>query len=441
MVRRFSHAVGMALVIVAALAIPAVGSSTSASAQTVVDGCTIVANPTSTDFTSCPGADLAGADLSGVNLSFADFAGADLATCTGQFPFPDCSGADLNDANLSQANLTNTTLVYCVNGNGPGMPPSCAAATFENATLDNTNLSDADLVVPTLDEGVYIGSAVADFTDATLTGANFTGTALVPFNQTVTATSGAGASVMWSTPGTASGATPGSCTPASGSTFPVGTTTVTCQVLDAYGNAATGTFQVTVEPFTQVLVPENNAVVSGISYLDASASDAAGVNKVVFELSGGTLSNRVIATAKPTEYGWLGQWNTTTVPNGVYSLVSLATDADNDTDTSTPVSVTVDNPPPSSTVLIPSSGASVSGVSSVLNASTSANVSKVTYELSGGPSDLVDQVIATGTPTYYGWLTEWNTTSVPNGAYSLQSVAFAGGESGPSASISITVDN
>jgi hypothetical protein len=157
-----------------------------------------------------------------------------------------------------------------------------------------------------------------------------------------------------------------------------------------------------VEPFTQVLVPANDAVVSGLSYLDASASDAAGVTKVVFELSGGTLTNQVIATANLTEYGWLAQWNTTTVPNGVYSLVSLATDADNDTDTSTPVSVTVDNPPPSSTVLLPSSGASVSGASSVLNASASANVSRVTYELSGGPSDLVDQVIATGTPTYYG---------------------------------------
>jgi hypothetical protein len=78
------------------------------------------------------------------------------------------------------------------------------------------------------------------------------------------------------------------------------------------------------------------------------------------------------------------------------------------------------------------------GASSVLDA---ANVSIVTYELSGGPSDLVGDVIATGTLTYYGWQAEWNTTSVSDGSYSLQSVAHAGGESGPSVSISITVDN
>ena len=43
-------------------------------------------------------------------------------------------------------------------------------------------------------------------------------------------------------------------------------------------------------------------------------------------MSGGTLTNQVIATATPTIYGWLAQWNTTTVPNGTYSLESVATD-------------------------------------------------------------------------------------------------------------------
>lgn len=92
------------------------------------------------------------------------------------------------------------------------------------------------------------------------------------------------------------------------------------------------------------------------------------------------------------------------MPNGTYSQVSLATDADSDTDTSIPISVTVNNPAPTSTVLIPSSGVSVSGTPSVLNASTSANLTSVIYELSGGPSDLADHVVATGTPrTTAGW--------------------------------------
>ena len=46
-----------------------------ASADTVIDGCTIVSNPTATNFTNCPGVDLTGSDLSGVDLSYADLAG------------------------------------------------------------------------------------------------------------------------------------------------------------------------------------------------------------------------------------------------------------------------------------------------------------------------------------------------------------------------------
>lgn len=38
-----------------------------------------------------------------------------------------------------------------------------------------------------------------------------------------------------------------SCTPASGSTFLIGTTTVTCTATDASGNKATGSFQVVVK--------------------------------------------------------------------------------------------------------------------------------------------------------------------------------------------------
>jgi hypothetical protein len=42
--------------------------------------------------------------------------------------------------------------------------------------------------------------------------------------------------------------------------------------------------------------------------------------------------------------------------------------------------------------------------------------------------------------TLFGWLAQWNTTSVPNGIYSLHSVAFFGnGESGTSPGITITV--
>jgi hypothetical protein len=51
-------------------------------------------------------------------------------------------------------------------------------------------------------------------------------------------------------------------------------------------------------------------------------------------------------------------------------------------------------------------------------------------------------VVASGSPTLYGWLANWDTRSVPNGVYTLQSVASYGGEvSGTSPGITITVSN
>jgi hypothetical protein len=55
---------------------------------------------------------------------------------------------------------------------------------------------------------------------------------------------------------------------------------------------------------------------------------------------------------------------------------------------------------------------------------------------------LSDLVIAEARPTVYGWYAPWNTTTVPNGTYTLQSVAsYASGQSGTSAPITITVNN
>ena len=130
-------------------------------------------------------------------------------------------------------------------------------------------------------------------------------------------------------------------------------------------------------PTSSVLVPTSGANVSGgSSVLDATA--AANVSSVTYELSGGTLTDHVIATGTSTYYGWLAKWNTTTVPNGTYSLQTVAAYAGGVSGPSAPVSITVDNPPPSSTVLVPAGGARVSGTSSALDASASANVSSVT---------------------------------------------------------------
>ena len=99
------------------------------------------------------------------------------------------------------------------------------------------------------------------------------------------------------------------------------------------------------------------------------------------------------------------------------------------------------NPPPTTTVVLPSNNATATG-NQYLDAGASAGVTQVTYEVSGGPANLSDDVIVTGTPTLVGWLAAWNTTGVANGIYTLQSVAsYGGGVSGTSPPITITVSN
>jgi Ca2+/Na+ antiporter len=76
-------------------------------------------------------------------------------------------------------------------------------------------------------------------------------------------------------------------------------------------------------PPTSVLLPSNRATLSRSTTLDASASNATSVE---FRLFGGSYGYNapVLCTAASTIYGWLCSWNTTTVPNGSYSLVSEA---------------------------------------------------------------------------------------------------------------------
>jgi hypothetical protein len=177
---------------------------------------------------------------------------------------------------------------------------------------------------------------------------------------------------------------------------------------------------------------------SGNAAVDATATS--GVSKVQFEVTGGTLTNAIVATASPTLYGWLASWNTRNVPNGTYTLQSVASFPGGPSGTSSGVTVTVNNAAPSTTLIIPSNVTTLSGTQ-VLDATASSGTTSVQYEVTGGP--LTGQIVSTGTPTLYGWLTKWDTTNVPNGTYTLQSVAsyFAGGISGTSTGITVTVNN
>jgi hypothetical protein len=195
-------------------------------------------------------------------------------------------------------------------------------------------------------------------------------------------------------------------------------------------------------PTTTVLLPSAGATVSGGAWLDAAGSSPAGVASVTFDVSGGAVSNQVVGTGTPTLYGWIGGWDTTDVPNGTYTLHSVAVDALGHSTTSAGVIVTVDNLPLRTTVIIPSNGTTLSGSSAVLDATASGtnDITGVQFEVTGGT--VSNRVVGTATLTMYGWIARWNTTGIANGTYTLQSVATeVGGTTATSPGITVTVHN
>jgi hypothetical protein len=205
------------------------------------------------------------------------------------------------------------------------------------------------------------------------------------------------------------------------------------------------TWSVAPTATTAVIVPSSGAAEGGTSViLDAVANASAGVATVKFALTGGSFSQTVIGTATPTLYGYILFWNTTSIPDGTYTLQSLVTDDDGGSAYSQGIAVTVDNTPPTTAVIYPPTGSSLQGTSALLDATASAAdgvaIAKVQFALTGGPYRKT--IIGTATPTYYGYLFEMNTTSIQNGQYTLQSFATdAAGNTAYSAGITITVAN
>ena len=93
-------------------------------------------------------------------------------------------------------------------------------------------------------------------------------------------------------------------------------------------------------------------------------------------------------------------------------------------------------------VLVPRDGDVLSGAVE-LSASASddvLDVSKVEFHLTGADSDTA--LLGVATSTDHGWIYNWDTTSVRNGAYTLTSSAFdLAGNASPRARLSITVKN
>ena len=119
------------------------------------------------------------------------------------------------------------------------------------------------------------------------------------------------------------GTDPVTCNPASGSTFSLGTTPVSCTSTDAHGNKASGTFNVTIQDTTPAALviqsPPNNDIVNTATVtVFGTASDNVQVSKVTWKVDNGPVSTATGTTV------W--SFTTGTLSTGAHTIYVTATD-------------------------------------------------------------------------------------------------------------------
>ena len=117
-------------------------------------------------------------------------------------------------------------------------------------------------------------------------------------------------------------------------------------------------------PYTKVYLPSNGSTVAGDIWVEASAQSPA--RRRLGPLRGQRRSSLTRPSPRHSRQstGGLGAWDMTHVPNGTYTIQSVVTDDAGNPATSTGVSVTVDNLPLHTQVLVPPGGPRLAATSS-----------------------------------------------------------------------------
>ncbi|HEY6504384.1 MAG TPA: Ig-like domain-containing protein [Chitinophagaceae bacterium] len=147
--------------------------------------------------------------------------------------------------------------------------------------------------------------------------------------------------------------------------------------------------------------------VAGTINVSANASDNIAVSGVQFLLNGANLG------AEDVSAPYSVSWNTTTVANGIYTLIARGRDAAGNTGTSAEVIVTVNNDieQPTITLTAPAAGTIAGTVNVSADAADNIGVAGVQFLLNGanlGSEDLT-----------FPYSVSWNTTTVIDGSYTL----------------------
>ncbi len=192
----------------------------------------------------------------------------------------------------------------------------------------------------------------------------------------------------------------------------------------------------TTGPVVVLYSPGNNATVSGMREVVASASDNVAVVGVQFRLDGFNLG--VEDRSAPFKI----TWDTATTSNGLHRLSAVARDTAGNRTTAADVTVMVANDvappdvtPPSVAITSPADGATVSGTLQIsADSADNVGVAGVQFQVDGTPVGAEDSAA----PYAFAWIT----TSAPNGTHLLTAVARdAARNRTTSAPVSVVVSN
>jgi hypothetical protein len=220
-----------------------------------------------------------------------------------------------------------------------------------------------------------------------------------------------------------------------------GTHSLRAIATDAAGNTTTSASRsVTVNnvssdttaPTVSLTAPASNATVSNNVTVSASASDNVGVVAVQFTLNGVNLGSP--DTSAPFSL----TWNTRGAANGDHTLRAVARDAAGNVTTSTARTVRVSNAVPDTTdptvaFTAPGSSTLSGSVTLAASASDASGIDGVRFLLNG--------TALSGWDTTAPYSFVWNTTSVPNGTYTLGVIAEDGVGNTRTVTRSVTVNN
>ncbi len=182
-------------------------------------------------------------------------------------------------------------------------------------------------------------------------------------------------------------------------------------------------------PFLRIVTEANGLDLIRNRLLMTTATDDVAVTRVEFVITGKGVSGSVTVPAHRFVYGslagWLANLDAMSLPNGNYALSSVAYDAVGTIGRSPDVTMRVDNktsplPPPATRVLKPAAHAQLSGPQYLVAvASSKLGLSNVEFRITDDGRTIIERAV----PFPYGWLAGWNTKSVPNGTYTVYSIA------------------